>query len=91
MEPSSLKFFEHNTYSYFKFLFLCYRYLREERSSLKNRQILTLNVTVLFHRNLREERSSLKNCIESLCLKVESSFLNKLQKMIVHKGGTFLS
>ena len=57
----------------------------------KNRQILTLNVTVLFHRNLREERSSLKNCIERLCLKVESSFLIKLQKMFVHKGGTFLS
>ena len=32
--------------------------------------------------------SSLKNCIERLCLKVESSFLNKLQKMFVHKGGT---
>ena len=49
----------------------------------KNRQILTLNVTVLFHRNLREGRSSVKNCIERLCLKVESSF--------VHNGGTFLS
>ena len=33
----------------------------------------------------------LKNYIERLCLKVESSFLNKLQKMFVHKGGTFLS
>ena len=65
-ERSSLKFFEHNKYSYFKSLFLCYRYLREERSSLKK-------------------------CIERLRLKVESSFLNKLQKMFVHKGGTFLS
>ena len=34
-ERSSLKCFEHKTYSYFKSLFLCYRYLREERSSLK--------------------------------------------------------
>ena len=79
-EGSSIKFFEHYTYSYFKSLFLCYRYLREERSSLENRQILTLNVTVLFHRNLREERSSLKNCIET-----------KLNEASVHKGGTFLS
>ena len=63
---------------------------REERSSLKKLQINSLNDTVLFYRHLREERSSLKNCIERLCLKVESSFLNKLQKMFVHKGGTFL-
>ena len=79
-ERSSLKYFEHNTYSYFKSLFLCYRYLREERSSLKNRQILTYNNTVLFYGHLREERSSLKNCKERLCLKVESSFLIKMQK-----------
>ena len=50
--------------------------------SIKNRQILTLNVTVLFYRYLREERSSLKNCIERLCLKVESSFFNKMQKSL---------
>ena len=66
-ERSSLKFFEHNKYSYFKTLFLCYRYLREERSSLKNCiECLCLKMESSFLNKLqkclciREERSSLK-------------------------------
>ena len=59
--------------------------------TITRRKRILIGGPSLKNQSIREERSSLKNCIERLCVKGESSFLNKLDKMIVHKGGTFLS